>query len=176
MRRLALLSALPLLAACGMMRRASESAPDATTARAELRNADGQSVGSALLQQTPHGVLITADLANLPAGTHAIHIHAVGRCDAPFTTAGGHFNPTSRKHGVRVEQGYHAGDLPNVVIPASGSTRVEMLATTVSLGTTGNGLFDGDGSALVVHGAADDYRTDPAGNAGPRIACGAVTH
>ena len=145
-----------------------------TTARADLCDLQGALVGTASLQQTPHGVLLTAEIANLPPGTHAIHFHAVGRCEPPFATAGAHFNPSSRQHGFRNEMGAHAGDLPNVHVPSSGATRIDHMARDVSLGTTGNGLLDADGTAIVVHALADDYRTDPSGASGDRIACGVV--
>jgi len=164
------------LAGCvGRQVATADTTPTMGTARADLRNVQGSLVGTATLEQTPNGVLITADIANLPAGTHAIHIHAVGRCDPPFESAGGHFNPTLRQHGARNPQGDHAGDLPNIYVPTSGATRVEMITRAVSFETSGTGLFDADGSSLVVHAAADDYRTDPAGASGNRIACGVVT-
>lgn len=154
---------------------AQERRPDAPQARAELRNAEGKPVGQATFEQTPNGVLIRASLAGLPAGTHAIHIHAVGRCDPPkFESAGGHFNPTSRKHGFLDPDGPHAGDLPNLHVPESGRLTVEMLAPHVTLGSGQADLLAGKGTALVVHARADDYRTDPAGNAGDRIACGVI--
>ena len=149
--------------------------PARVTAHAELSDAAGKSVGSATLTQTPHGVLIAAQLHDLPAGTHAFHIHAVGVCQAPFTTAGPHFNPTNRQHGIENPAGMHGGDMPNVSVPESGATQFQLLSTMVSLDDGANGLFDDDGSALVVHATADDYKSDPAGNAGARIACGVVT-
>jgi len=161
-------------------REATEAQAPATTtavgasARADLRDLQGALVGTATLQQTAHGVLVTADIANLPPGTHAIHFHAVGRCEPPFQTAGGHFNPNARQHGIRNEMGHHAGDLPNIHVPASGTARIDMISRDVSLGTTGNGLLDADGTSLVVHALADDYRTDPSGASGDRIACGVV--
>ena len=121
------------------------------------------------------GNLIAAQLHDLPAGTHAFHIHAVGVCQAPFTTAGPHFNPTNRQHGIENPAGMHGGDMPNVSVPESGATQFQLLSTMVSLDDGANGLFDDDGSALVVHATADDYKSDPAGNAGARIACGVVT-
>jgi Cu-Zn family superoxide dismutase len=168
-------------AAAGCVNRSLGTTPaipagDATSvARAELRNLQGALVGTATLQQTPNGVLVTADIANLPAGTHAIHFHTVGSCEPPFASAGGHFNPSSRQHGFRNDQGPHAGDLPNIHVPTTGATRVDHLSRDVSLRTTDGGLFDGDGSALVIHALADDYRTDPSGASGDRIACGVVT-
>ena len=155
---------------------AATSGTIGATARADLRNTQGALVGTISMQQAAQGLLITVDIANLPPGSHGMHVHAVGRCDPPaFESAGGHFNPTGRQHGARNEMGQHAGDLPNLQVPASGSTRVDIVARELTLGATGSGLFDADGSAVVVHALADDYRTDPSGASGDRIACGVVS-
>jgi Cu-Zn family superoxide dismutase len=145
------------------------------TARAELKTAKGQPVGTATLTETPAGVLVHATLSGLPPGSHAFHIHDVGQCEPPdFKSAGGHFNPGSAHHGFASADGAHAGDLPNIFVPESGKVEVEVLARGVTLGSGSNGLFDANGASLVVHQAADDYKTDPAGNAGARLACGVV--
>ena len=147
----------------------------AQTASAALKNADGKDVGTARLTQTPAGVLINLSVKGLPAGEHAFHIHAVGKCEPPFTTAGGHFNPTGKKHGMMAAEGQHAGDMPNLHIPASGELAVEVLNAAVTLEKgKPNSLFDADGSAMVIHAGKDDYKTDPIGEAGGRIACGVV--
>jgi Cu-Zn family superoxide dismutase len=149
-------------------------AQSAGAANAELKNAQGKSVGSATLTQTPAGVLIRLSLQGLPAGEHAFHIHAVGKCEPPFTSAGGHFNPTEAHHGMMSGKG-HAGDMPNLHVPSDGKLTIEVLNDHVTLDKgKPNSLFDSDGSALVVHAKADDYKSDPAGNAGDRIACGVV--
>jgi Cu-Zn family superoxide dismutase len=145
------------------------------TARTELFNAQGEKVGSAVLTETPHGVLIAVELWNLPPGAHAFHIHATGKCEPPFTTAGGHFNPNARKHGFMNPEGGHAGDLPNAYVGADGKLKFEVLAQQVTLGKGVNSLFDEDGSSLVIHASGDNYKSDPAGDAGPRIACGVIT-
>lgn len=145
------------------------------TAHAELRNPEGQKVGNVTLQETPHGVLITAELDGLPPGTHALHIHEVGQCAPPFASAGGHFNPTHKKHGIEAAGGMHAGDLPNIYVPENGKLKLDAFATEVTLSAGGNALFDADGSSLVIHAGPDDYETDPSGDAGARIACGVVT-
>ena len=154
-------------------------APPAATveemAWAELKNVKGEKVGEATFEQTPRGVLITADLTNLPAGPHAFHIHETGKCEAPFKTAGGHFNPGAKKHGMRSAEGQHGGDLPNVTVPDGGKAKVQFLAADVTLKAgEKNSLLDADGSSLVLHAGADDHKTDPAGAAGDRIACGVV--
>ncbi|MES1256113.1 MAG: superoxide dismutase family protein [Acidobacteriota bacterium] len=144
-------------------------------AKAELKDAQGQTVGTATLTDTPHGVLIHAVVNNVPAGTHAFHIHQTGACVAPFTTAGGHFNPAAKQHGIVNPMGMHAGDMPNIEVPAGGQLTFDVLAEGVTLAAGPNSVFDADGSALVLHQTGDDYKSDPAGNAGTRIACGVIT-
>jgi Cu-Zn family superoxide dismutase len=145
------------------------------TAQAALINAEGKDAGSAALTETPHGVLIGLSLKGLPAGEHAFHVHAVGKCEPPFTSAGAHFNPGGKKHGIMAPHGAHAGDMPNLHIPAGGDLAVEVLNAAVTLEKgKPNSLFGPDGTALVVHAGKDDYKTDPTGEAGGRIACGVV--
>ena len=168
MLRLGLL-AIALVA--GSLAAAALPSVAAEKAKAEMKNRDGHSVGTVSLRQTPHGALVHAKLANLPAGTHAFHVHGIGKCEPPFKSAGGHFNPSGKKHGILVQAGLHAGDMPNIHVPASGALEIEVLATGVNLDDQ---LFDADGSAIVMHEGADDYMTDPAGAAGPRIACGVI--
>lgn len=147
----------------------------AQTAKAPLKDAGGKDVGTVDLVQTPHGVLLKLSLKGIPAGEHAFHVHAVGKCEPPFTSAGGHFNPGSKKHGMEAAEGAHAGDMPNLHVPASGELAVEVANPAISL-VKGqpNSVFDADGSAIVIHAKADDYKSDPAGNAGDRIACGVI--
>ena len=147
----------------------------AQTASAALKNTDGKDVGKAQLTQTPSGVLINLSVKGLPAGEHAFHIHAVGKCEPPFTTAGGHFNPTGKKHGMMAAEGQHAGDMPNLHIPASGELTVEVVNAAITLDKgKPNSVFDADGSAVVIHAGKDDYKTDPTVEAGGRIACGVI--
>jgi superoxide dismutase, Cu-Zn family len=145
------------------------------TASAVLKDASGKDVGKATLTVTPSGVLVRLDLIAVPPGDHAFHIHAVGKCEPPdFKSAGPHFNPDETKHGLMNPEGPHAGDMPNLHVPAEGKLQVEILDPAVTLSAEA-ALLDADGAALVIHAAADDYKTDPAGNAGDRIACGVVT-
>jgi Cu-Zn family superoxide dismutase len=144
-------------------------------AQAVLKDATGKEVGKAELTNTPSGVLIRLDLSGVPTGDHAFHVHAVGKCEPPdFKSAGPHFNPDETKHGLMNAEGPHAGDMPNLHVPESGRLVVEILDELVTLDAE-HALLDADGSALMIHAGADDYRTDPAGNAGDRIACGVVT-
>ncbi|MFZ5997772.1 MAG: superoxide dismutase family protein [Nitrospirota bacterium] len=151
---------------------AQEAGP---AANAIFYNDRGDEIGRATLTETAHGVLITAELRNLPPGPHGFHIHAVGKCEPPFKTAGGHFNPTGKKHGYMNPDGMHAGDLPNLYAGSDGKARAEVLAGEVTLREGKASLFDADGSALVVHAKSDDYKSDPAGDSGDRIACGVIT-
>jgi len=147
----------------------------AQTAKAALQTAEGKDAGNVTLTQTPSGVLLSLTVKGLPAGEHAFHVHAVGKCEPPFTSAGGHFNPGNKKHGMMAPDGAHAGDMPNLHIPASGELTVEVLNSAVTLEKDKpNSVFDADGSAVVIHAGKDDYKTDPTGDAGGRIACGVV--
>jgi Cu-Zn family superoxide dismutase len=146
----------------------------AQLANATLKDQKGTDVGTVALTQTPAGVLLRLSLKGLPAGERAFHIHAVGRCESPFTTAGGHFNPGGQKHGLMVGPG-HAGDMPNLHVPAGGVLEVEILNAAVTLEKgKPNSLFQKEGTAIVIHAGKDDYKSDPAGNAGDRIACGII--
>jgi Cu-Zn family superoxide dismutase len=147
----------------------------AQSAKATLKNADGKEVGSAALTPTPAGVLIKLSVKGLPPGEHAFHVHGVGKCEPPFTSAGGHFNPGGKKHGMLAAEGQHAGDMPNLHIPANGELVIEVLNPAVTLEKgKANSLFGPQGTALIIHAGKDDYKTDPTGEAGGRIACGLV--
>lgn len=150
---------------------AAANAQETSTATAEMRNLEGQTVGQVELQESPHGLIVTAEFTGLPEGARAFHIHAVGECEPPFQSAGGHFNPDSHEHGIMNPDGMHAGDLPNIHVPASGELKVEYFVT----GLTMDDLFGEEGTSLVIHDGPDDYTTDPAGDAGPRIACGVIS-
>ena len=176
MRKIALMVAgLATMTGCGLFGGGGSKDPaPVTRARAELRNAAGASLGQVTLDNTERGVLLTATLSGLPPGTHGFHIHSIGQCSPTFEAAGEHFNPTDKQHGLRNPAGPHAGDLPNLSIPESGTVRIEMLASGVTLAKGRSSLLDSDGSALVVHTFADDHTTDPSGNSGTRVACGVI--
>jgi Cu-Zn family superoxide dismutase len=149
----------------------------AQTAEVELLSSQGKTVGRATLTQQQGGVKISLQARKLSPGPHGFHIHAVGKCDPPgFTSAAGHFNPDGKKHGLKSPAGPHAGDLPNLIAGADGSASIEVVASWVTLAPGSNSSLMGrEGSALVIHAAPDDDSTDPAGNAGARVACGVIS-
>jgi Cu-Zn family superoxide dismutase len=144
-------------------------------AQANLMDAKGAKVGTATITAQKTGVKIAVNLMGLPPGVHALHIHTVGKCDAPdYMTAGGHFNPAMRQHGKDNPMGPHAGDLPNFTVDAKGKAKTSVMAPDVTLADGPNSLFHTGGSALMIHAMPDDYKTDPTGAAGARIACGVI--
>lgn len=133
-----------------------------------LINSTGQSIGTVVAAQTSGGVTLKINASGIAHGLHGVHVHAVGRCDTPgFESAGSHWNPAARQHGLNNPQGPHAGDLPNVTASSSGVVNETLVLAGASLA----GLADADGAAVVIHATADDYVTDPSGNSGGRIAC-----
>ena len=148
----------------------------AARAEAVMYNSSGAAVGTAQLWQDGNGTVnVEISSLTLPAGTHGIHFHDVGKCEGPaFTTASGHYNPMAMEHGLQNPRGPHAGDNPNIVIPAGGVGNVSFSTDRVSLTPGTRTLLDADGTALVVHASADDQVTNPSGNSGARIACGVV--
>lgn len=145
----------------------------AVRAGATLRDGQGREVGRAVLSDTPAGTLVRLELSGLAPGWHAVHLHGTGRCDPPFQTAGSHWDTGARQHGFLSTQGGHSGDLPNVLVRADSGATVEFLASQAALSGAAS-VLDADGAAIVVHAGPDDYRTDPAGNSGGRVACGVL--
>jgi Cu-Zn family superoxide dismutase len=144
--------------------------------KVDLHDGMGASVGTATLSASPKGVSIKLDLNNLPPGVHGIHVHAVAKCEGPaFTTAGGHLNPDMKHHGLDNPDGPHAGDMLNVTVAADGTAKSTIVAPGVTMGDGANSIFANGGTALVIHAMTDDQKSDPAGNAGARIACGTIT-
>jgi Cu-Zn family superoxide dismutase len=170
-RPLLLLGVAAVLAGC-----ASTPADMATlSAEAVLKDKDGKQVGTATFIETPEGVRIAVTGYRLPPGGHGLHIHAVGRCDPPdFASAGAHFNPGGKQHGRMNPAGPHAGDLPNLVVKASGEGGLDITTKAITLGSGPISVLDRP-TSLVLHANADDDRTDPTGNSGGRIACGVIT-
>jgi len=173
MRRLrwAVCAVAPLFAGCAVV----TFAPLGAVATVELRDAGNRVVGQATLTEVSGGVRIVLEASGLRPGPKGVHLHAAGKCEPPaFASAGDHLNPQNKPHGLLNPDGPHAGDLPNITIDADGKGRLETFTERVSLGPGSASLFDDDGTALVIHAAPDDFKTDPSGNTGPRIACGIV--
>lgn len=144
-------------------------------AYAHITDSKGEEIGTAKLEQTTSGVKISLKASHLPPGVHGLHIHAAGKCEAPdFKTAGGHFNPENKKHGMKNPAGPHAGDLPNLDVGANGKASFSAVDSRVTLGDGPNSLFQPGGTSLVIHAQPDDEMTDPSGNSGARIACGVI--
>lgn len=147
----------------------------ALAATAEMKDPDGKSLGTLEISEKGDGVMIEGTVSGLTPGTHAFHIHETGKCDGPdFKSAGGHYNPEGKKHG-EVEGGPHAGDMPNIEADNDGKVSISQENAAVSLKKDAkNTLFDDDGSSIVIHAKGDDYKSQPSGDAGGRVACGVI--
>ena len=144
-------------------------------ATAEIINGQGQTSGKATLMQAKDGIHVEVNAVGLPAGVHAVHVHMTGTCTGPdFTSAGGHWNPAKKQHGHDNPAGAHMGDMPNMTVMADGTGTLKTVIPGATLSGGSDALLDADGAAIVIHAAADDYRTDPTGNAGSRLACGII--
>jgi Cu-Zn family superoxide dismutase len=173
--RIAAACVLALSASAAMADDAPASA--GKTVHATVIGLDGNAMGMITLQEVPSGVLLTTDLKGLPEGEHGFHFHEKGVCDpaAKFTTSGGHFAAGGHEHGLMVMDGPHGGDMPNQYVGADGILKTQVLNTGVTLSPGPKSLLDADGSALVIHAGSDDYTSQPAGNAGGRIACAVIS-
>ena len=172
MRRLLLFGVAVLVVGCA----GTMAEKELLSAGASLQDKDGKDVGAATLIETPDGIRIAVTGYRLPPGPHGLHIHAVGQCTPPdFASAGGHFNPGGKQHGRQNPAGAHAGDLPNLVVAASGEAGIDITTKDVTLAPGPNSLLGEKGTSIVIHAAADDEKTDPTGNSGARIACGVIT-
>ncbi len=151
--------------------------PSAAKTKVELKDTQGKAVGTIVILSTHEsGVVLKLRLHDLPPGEHGIHFHQNPKCDAPdFKSAGPHFNPESKKHGLENPEGHHAGDMLNLVVDVKGKAEVTLKDKDVTLGDGPNSLFSNGGTAIVIHAKADDMKTDPSGNSGDRIACGVIT-
>lgn len=178
MRIISLFVCVLLLSGCNLFQREKlpVSAPEVLTAKALMHDTNQKVIGEIIFKETGKGVELTAVLNSLSPGDHGIHLHEVGKCEPPsFESAGGHFNPTKKQHGVDNPLGPHVGDLPNITADETGEVQLNFVTADFTLKKgEKNSLFDEDGTSVVIHEKADDYKTDPSGNSGARIACGVI--
>lgn len=163
------------LIASGLFLWVGVAAAEGPKAEADLQNAQGEKIGTAAFTEGAEGVKIAIQASKLSPGQHGLHIHAAGKCEGPdFKSAGGHLNPEGKKHGLQSAEGPHAGDLPNLAVGPDGTVKTEVSTKRVTFADGKSSLFQPDGTALVIHVAPDDEKSDPIGNAGPRVACGVI--
>ena len=163
------------LAGSAWAQNAPQGMPKSVTV--QMETSDGRDGGKAVLVQEKKDVKVEVNFKNLNPGTHAIHFHQYPKCDAPeFKTAGGHFNPAGKQHGIQNPQGHHAGDMPvNLVVGDDGAVKKDFTTTDLSLDPkAANSVFANGGTSIMVHSKEDDMKTDPSGNAGSRESCGIV--
>ncbi|WP_371922562.1 superoxide dismutase family protein [Sporosarcina sp. Marseille-Q4943] len=173
-----LISVILVMAGCGKSnKKVPVSGEKMEAIVSPLVNTEGKKIGEVTLVQEPEGVLINVQAENLPPGSHGIHFHETGVCTPPdFTSSGAHFNPTGKEHGFDNPKGFHLGDLPNIEVNVDGKVSMKLTTSEITLKKgQETSILDKDGSAIVIHEKADDYKTDPAGNSGARIACAAFT-
>ena len=175
--RFIILLAVISIAACLLSYATAQQNKNAVTV--ELKNGQGESVGTATLtaMNKRGGVRIKLNVKNLTPGQHGIHFHQMAKCEGPnFESAGAHFNPDSKMHGLKNPKGPHAGDMLNFVVNKDGTSKVTLSDVRVNLGTDARSLYSNGGTSLVIHEKADDLKTDPSGNSGARIGCGVISH
>lgn len=149
------------------------------TVRADVTTAAGEPAGRVVFEQADHGVVVKARLINLSPGEHGFHLHETGACSPDFKAAGGHYDPLGATHGFDSEGGYHVGDLPNVIVEADGTANADFFVPQVSLSSQEDDRYpftldDADGSAVMIHAKGDDYKSEPPGSSGDRVACGVI--
>ena len=163
------------MAAANDMSAMNEAAPGAAMQPAQLLDGAGKAIGQVEMSEDANGVTLKVTAAGLPAGTHGVHLHEKGMCEGPkFESAGAHWNPAGKQHGRDNPMGAHLGDLANMEAADGAEASSTYLVAGVTMGGTQNALADADGTSLVVHAKADDYKTDPSGNSGDRIACAVI--
>lgn len=173
-----ILSALLIAGGCASKGKALPvSGEKVNSVAGALLNTEGNQIGEVSFVEAKDGVTINIQAEEIPAGVHGVHIHETGVCTPPdFKSAGAHFNPTNKEHGFENPKGFHLGDLPNIEVGEDGKISVKVTTAEITLKeNVENSILDQDGSALVIHEKEDDYKTDPAGNSGDRIACAAIT-